>query len=55
MSISVSGFAAPAGAPAGAGAAARLRDHLLRRGFSGSTVSRVIREALGARTGEAGW
>jgi regulatory protein len=36
-------------------AAARLRDHLLRRGFSGSTVSRVIREALGARTGEAGW
>ena len=30
-------------------AAARLRDHLLRRGFSGSTVGRVVREALASR------
>jgi SOS response regulatory protein OraA/RecX len=28
-------------------AGARLRDHLLRRGFSGSVVSRVLRESLG--------
>lgn len=28
-------------------AAARLRDHLLRRGYSGSVVSRVLRESLG--------
>jgi len=35
-------------------AAARLRDHLLRRGFAGATVARVVREALGARDGVAG-
>jgi len=28
-------------------AGARLRDHLLRRGYSASVVSRVLREALG--------
>ena len=28
-------------------AATRLRDYLLRRGFSGSIVSRVVREATG--------
>ena len=30
-------------------AATRLRDHLLRRGFSGSTVARVVREVLAGR------
>jgi regulatory protein len=33
-------------------ASVRLRDHLLRRGFSGSIVSRVIREVLGSPAGE---
>jgi regulatory protein len=28
-------------------AAARLRDHLLRRGYAGGIVARVVREALG--------
>ncbi len=31
-------------------AGARLRDHLLRRGYSGSVVSRVLRESLGRAT-----
>jgi regulatory protein len=30
-------------------AAARLRDHLLRRGFAGSVVAQVIRESLRVR------
>jgi SOS response regulatory protein OraA/RecX len=30
-------------------AAARLRDHLLRRGFSGSVASQVVRESLRER------
>jgi hypothetical protein len=29
-------------------AAARLRDHLLRRGYAATVVARVVREALGA-------
>jgi regulatory protein len=33
-------------------AAARLRDHLLRRGYPGGVVARVVREALGARAPE---
>lgn len=31
-------------------AGARLRDHLLRRGYSASVVSRVLRESLGRAT-----
>jgi len=31
-------------------AAARLRDHLLRRGYASGIVLRVVREALGARS-----
>lgn len=31
-------------------AAARLRDHLLRRGYSAAVVARVLRETLGARS-----
>jgi regulatory protein len=30
-------------------AAARLRDHLVRRGYSAAVVSRVVRESLGLR------
>lgn len=30
-------------------AAARLRDHLLRRGYAASVVARVVRESLGRR------
>jgi regulatory protein len=30
-------------------AAARLRDHLLRRGYSAGIAARVVREVLGAR------
>jgi regulatory protein len=33
---------------AGPRAASRLRDYLLRRGFAGSVVARVVRDALGA-------
>ncbi|OGK82233.1 MAG: hypothetical protein A2050_11835 [Candidatus Rokubacteria bacterium GWA2_73_35] len=33
-------------------AAARLRDHLLRRGYAPSVVARVVRELLGAGAGE---
>jgi regulatory protein len=29
--------------------AARLRDHLLRRGYAASVVARVVRESLGRR------
>jgi regulatory protein len=32
-------------------AAARLRDHLLRRGYTAGVVARVVREVIGARSG----
>jgi len=32
--------------------AARLRDHLLRRGYPGGLVARVVRESLGARAAD---
>jgi regulatory protein len=35
-------------------AAARLRDHLLRRGFGGGVVARVVREVTGAAGEEEG-